>query len=400
MNQGTGTAAVEFSLEWKSSSSLHRDRIFFPKINFWRDLLPREMEIPMNLARKGEVITQQFRPGGLIQNREDTYVRIIPENGFNKHYRKRYIEPRRGMFYPRGVAASAIGCFPQDVRPFRIIEMTGDQLIIDLNHPLAGIDLSLSATILERNPVQDERGGSLNLISEIVTENGPGMQASINGVDTDFFFAYPFSRESEEEDSTFYQKPRLVHHLDEIAIGQVTRIYETLLQPDMKILDLMASWDSHIPSSLKSITVTGLGMNLEELKANNRLSTYFIHDLNEVPKLPFKDEEFDAVICTVSVEYLTHPIEVFRDTARILKKGGIFLNSFSERWFPPKVIKLWSELHPFERMGLVIEYYKKAGRFIDLHTESIRGYPRPSADKYAPTVPFSDPVYAVWGARN
>ncbi|MEW5910427.1 MAG: SAM-dependent methyltransferase, partial [Thermodesulfobacteriota bacterium] len=74
--------------------------------------------------------------------------------------------------------------------------------------------------------------------------------------------------------------------------------------------------------------------------------------------------------------------------------------TFSERWFPPKVISLWSELHPFERMGLVLEYYRKARFFSDLHTESVRGYLRPAEDKYSTTIPFSDPVYAVWGFRS
>ena len=31
--------------------------------------------------------------------------------------------------------------------------------------------------------------------------------------------------------------------------------------------------------------------------------------------------------------------------------------TFSDRWFPTKAIELWSELHPFERMGLVLDYF-------------------------------------------
>ncbi|MEW5909520.1 MAG: methyltransferase domain-containing protein, partial [Thermodesulfobacteriota bacterium] len=327
-NEAAGTASVEFTLEWKSDSALHRDRIFAPKINFWRDLFPKDMEIPMSLARKGEIITRQYDSGEITKVRDDQEILTISRSAFNRKFRNGNIEPRIGFFYPRGVIASAIGSFPQDVRPFRIVGSAADSLTIDLNPPLAGIPLMLSAKILDRTIVKDERGGSLNVISEIVTENGPGMQASLNGSETDFFSIYPFTREVEENDASFYKNPRFVQHLDETAIGHVTGIYENLLRPGSQILDLMTSWDSHLPASFEDITVAGLGMNTEELSSNKRLSRRIIHDLNLSPELPFKNEEFDAVICTVSVEYLTRPIEVFKETARVLKKGGVFINTF------------------------------------------------------------------------
>ncbi len=51
-------------------------------------------------------------------------------------------------------------------------------------------------------------------------------------------------------------------------------------------------------------------------------------------------------------------------------------------------------------MGLILEYMRKSGRFLDLHTESIRGDIRPSDDKYAGVKADSDPVFAVWGKRK
>jgi len=44
-------------------------------------------------------------------------------------------------------------------------------------------------------------------------------------------------------------------------------------------------------------------MNLQELEANGLFSERLVHDLNLDPELPKPDEAFDAVICTVSVEY-------------------------------------------------------------------------------------------------
>ena len=81
----------------------------------------------------------------------------------------------------------------------------------------------------------------------------------------------------------------------------------------------------------------------------------------------------------------------------MLKPGGIFVLTFSDRWFPPKAIRIWSEIHPHERMGLVLEYFLRSGGFRDLGTYSMRGLERPLADRYIHRTPDSDPVYAVWG---
>ena len=138
-------------------------------------------------------------------------------------------------------------------------------------------------------------------------------------------------------------------------------------------------------------------LNKKELENNEQLSGYIVHDLNKYPFLPFKDKEFDAVICSVSIEYVTAPLQVFHDIARILKPGGYFIVTFSNRWFPQKVIKIWTELHEFERIGLVLEYFMQTGKFTNLETFSMRGLPRPQNDKYYTKLRNSDPVFAVWG---
>ena len=83
--------------------------------------------------------------------------------------------------------------------------------------------------------------------------------------------------------------------------------------------------------------------------------------------------------------------------ARVLRAGAPFVLIFSERWFPPKVIRVWVELHAFERLGLVLDYFCASGGFTNPHTESIRGLPRPAEDPYANQLLLADPVYAVWG---
>lgn len=44
-----------------------------------------------------------------------------------------------------------------------------------------------------------------------------------------------------------------------------------------------------------------------------------VWDLNADPHLPFDDAAYDAVLCTVSVQYLQQPEAVFADVRRVLK---------------------------------------------------------------------------------
>ena len=161
----------------------------------------------------------------------------------------------------------------------------------------------------------------------------------------------------------------------------------------------MASYDSHLQGcSPGSLHV--LGMNADELQANRSATTRLVQDLNHQPALPFEDASLDAVVCTASVEYLVQPHKILAEALRVLRPGGIFVTAFSNRWFPTKAIRLWGELHEFERMGLVLEYFRQAGNFTALQSESLRGLPRPENDKYAGQLACSDPVFAVWGRAD
>ena len=177
-------------------------------------------------------------------------------------------------------------------------------------------------------------------------------------------------------------------------------MYGQLLKDGMRVLDLMSSWQSHIPTGVRLGKLTGLGLNSEELEKNNDLNDRVVHDLNANPVLPFESGEYDAVICTVSVEYLTQPEVVFNELARVLRPNGFLIVTFSNRRFSPKVIRIWEQLHEFERMGLVLEYFQNTENFKDLKTYSVRGLPRPWGDKYFPEKPYSDPIYAVWGRKE
>ncbi len=158
----------------------------------------------------------------------------------------------------------------------------------------------------------------------------------------------------------------------------------------------MSSRTSHLPNSYNDCQITGLGLNEKELKTNPQLAQTIVHNLNQFPTLPFPDNSFDAVTCTSSIEYLTQPLDVLTEIARVTIPGGIFITTFSDRWFPGKEIEPWSDLHRFERLGLILDYYLKTGKFENIHTESIVGLPRPITDKHIAKSNISDPIFAVW----
>ena len=391
-------ASIELAVAWESPHAAHTDWYFFDKIDFWRDLLPGELGGALAELTEGESAADRFEAGALVSPYDERQARAIKDVQFTRRLPSgAVIEPRTGRFYPSGLLSQAADVFPGDQHPFRYLGQENSTCHVDLNHPLARVPVAVEARVVEVLDAREERGGRCNDVAQALTENGPGLQASLPDRDTDFFSGTPFARLDERGDAVFYETPRLVNHIEEVAMGRIRGLYARFIQPGMRVLDLMCSWNSHLPSDITGLSVTGLGMNRAELQRNERLTEYVVHDLNAAPQLPFGDDAFDVAICTVSVEYLTRPIDVFREAARVLRPGAPFIVTFSDRWFPPKVIQLWTELHAFERMGLVIDYFRKSGGFGELQTESVRGLLRPADDKYAGMTPLSDPVYAVWG---
>jgi len=172
-----------------------------------------------------------------------------------------------------------------------------------------------------------------------------------------------FQRVDESDDAFFYATPRLVTHIDDAAIAAITRFYGTLIPQGGAILDLMSSWVSHLPVSGAYSSVVGLGMNAEELEANPRLSHRVVQDLNKDPVLPFGAGAFDAAVVTVSVQYLTRPVEVFAEVGRVLRPGAPFAVAYSNRMFPTKAVAVWQAFGDRDHAELIGAYFRLSGRF-------------------------------------
>ena len=382
-------ADIVFQLKWESREASHLESYAARGVSLWRDWLPDGVRRAMVGKGAWERASADFSPGELFGSAGEQ---------MNIDRRRFSTVPRTGRFYPKGRLSGLPGVFPQNIQPFRCVGVNNGHMALDLAHPLSPYPLSLSMTVGQMSAQKVERGGtSIDWIG-LLTE-GAGMQARWQGNPTDFFSGRPFARSDDQPDHRFYGNPRLVHHLDKTAREMVTDVYRRFVKDGMQVLDLMSSWTSHLPEDVRPENVSGLGMNRTELEQNPCLTDIRVHDLNAEPVLPYGNESFDVVICTVSVEYLTQPLAVFADVGRVLKPGGTFVVTFSNRWFPPKAIPVWEQIHEFERVGLVLEYFLRSGVFGNLNTFSMRGLPRPQGDKYAKERHLSDPVYAVWGSR-
>ena len=195
-----------------------------------------------------------------------------------------------------------------------------------------------------------------------------------------------FRRPDEAPDEAFYAQPRLVTHIDAGAVAAVTALYRALFPPGAALLDLMSSWVSHLPDEVPYARVAGLGMNAAELAANPRLTERVTQNLNATPRLPFADASFDGAGCCVSVQYLTSPVAVFAEVARVLRPGAPYAVTFSNRCFPTKAVAAWQALDDAGHAALVRRYFADAGGWGAVRAERRTGG-------------WGDPLYAVVGFR-
>jgi SAM-dependent methyltransferase len=170
-----------------------------------------------------------------------------------------------------------------------------------------------------------------------------------------------FAKIDSDEDERFYDEPRLVYHIDDHAVATVTQFYRTVLPAGGALLDLMSSWVSHLPPEIEYGEVIGHGMNAAELAANQRLSRYFVRNLNREPALPLADASIDAATICVSIQYLQQPVAVLHELARVLRPGGLVAISFSNRCFPTKAVQIWHHLGDDGHAQLVARYLSAAG---------------------------------------
>jgi predicted SAM-dependent methyltransferase len=86
-----------------------------------------------------------------------------------------------------------------------------------------------------------------------------------------------------------------------------------------------------MPDKIKKILEVGAGDNPSRPRLNEKIihldriknkDIEVIHDLDKFP-YPFKNEEFDEILCFNILEHVSELIKTMKELNRILKKGGI-----------------------------------------------------------------------------
>ncbi|TQD87610.1 hypothetical protein C1H46_026809 [Malus baccata] len=226
-------------------------------------------------------------------------------------------------------------------------------------------------------------------------KSGPSFEEILKNVEWPEQFPFKpedFQRFDESSDLVFYETPRFVTHIDDPAIAALTKYYSKVFPPSntpgVSMLDMCSSWVSHFPPGYKQERIVGMGMNEEELKRNPVLTEYVVQDLNVNPKLPFEDNSFDVITNVVSVDYITKPLDVFKDMCRILKPGGLAIMSFSNRCFWTKAISIWTSTGDADHGLIVGAYFHYTG-----------GFEPPQAVDISPNPGRSDPMYIVYSRK-
>lgn len=183
-----------------------------------------------------------------------------------------------------------------------------------------------------------------------------------------------------------------MRHIDAGAVAALSAYYTTLLSDARDVLDVCASLEAYLPSSWPGKrTVAGVGMNAEEMKRNPALTEFVVRDLNGDTRLPYGDDSFDLVICNVSIDYLTQPLDVTREMRRVLRKDGKVVVSFSDRVFGTKAVALWMRGGDVDHVLTVASYLHFA-----------EGFSQPMVSELTPRKGgkcTGDPLYVVQATK-
>lgn len=100
-------------------------------------------------------------------------------------------------------------------------------------------------------------------------------------------------------------------------------------------------------------------------------------------------------------------LQVFAEVFRVLRPGGVFIVSFSNRLFYEKAISAWRDGTGYSRVQLVVQYFQCIEGFTQ--PEIVRKLPAVDADDKSPfrwimrllgPLSGSDPFYAVIAYKN
>lgn len=384
---------IDLQLEWKSPTAFHADVLHLAKVDLSQDKLPAGFGEKITELAVGENFSKTLSAKDLLGEGFAT-DKVISFNSkfFDSQFKSQNSPPIQYRFYPTAIAWQGLNADSSDYTPFRLISINEDTMVADRNHPLAKYYLTLTATKTLENEVSLSKNRLSRDLGKLLTSRGPGMQASFEFGDPVFFKQYPFQLRQQDNSQKVVNNTTAIHDPKSSVSLQVAKLYTRLLAKHSKVLDLMSHSESYLGDEFKAGLIVGLGNNEKALSDNKSLDTYSVQEMNSTTTLPYESDSFDDAICSFSIEQLTDPLAVLQEIARVVVSGGKFIITFSEQYSSSSAIPLWAQLHPFERMQLVLEYFRHHDLFSDLNTYSVRGLASKNEEKKA-----ASQIFAVWG---
>lgn len=135
-------------------------------------------------------------------------------------------------------------------------------------------------------------------------------------------------------DNNWY--PTFARNWDDLLFRE--RILDRI-KPDSIILDLGAGAGIVSQMNFKGLAGKVCGVDLDpRVEHNPMLDEGRVSDAGEIP---YDDGQFDVVFSDNVLEHLDAPLAVYREVARVLKPGGVFLFKTPNKWhYMPTIARL------------------------------------------------------------
>jgi len=160
--------------------------------------------------------------------------------------------------------------------------------------------------------------------------------------------------------------------MDEEAVEQLKNHYNFYLKDGMSVLELGAAEKSYLPENLKLARHVGVGLSDKLMEENPSLTEKIIVDLNKVVEDRDVDsddlrrlavEPFDAIIMSNTVNFLTHPREVYKSAWFLLNPGGTMINAFSSKKasagkFERAETRMWRDYNDDQHMWVAGSFFQ------------------------------------------
>ncbi|MBL7005217.1 MAG: class I SAM-dependent methyltransferase [Gammaproteobacteria bacterium] len=398
----THIAKIKFTLTWSKQNISHCNETIAEQVNLWHDYLPYDNNECIQSLKQGETYTQQFQAGELVPEFDPLLIQSISQKQFIQNYQtKMPLQPKLGRWYPIDMFEGVHGFSQGNTYPCQIIDQTNAKLLVNFNHPLAQYDLNITSEILKLSTIENHLSepSQINDWTDIITRKGPGLEA-LNNFDHNYTTSAASICIDEQDDAAFYADCESASYIDITSAKILTQFNNQFIEENTRVIDFMCGAQSFFKSKNKQLTVTGIGLCEDELKENPALNEFIILDVNKRQKLPFEDNSIDTVICSLAVQYIRDLRYTLKEIHRVLKVGGKVIFNYSEKEMLNKMLNIWKELHPFERMAYILQHLRDTQGFDNLHSHSIIGMHRNYDDPEFKLRVQADQVFNVWAQKT